>query len=279
MSSALQHEQVQKDGIVGIVYNIDATKPNASFMEATTKAHLFWSLPFRHVAVHYCYNNPFMKHVMALFQLGLDAPDRLRFRSHFGAHLEVQYKLHAFGISVNDLPVDQNGNLRTDRNLEYIKQLKQRERDHKRKIREQRASAAAKAAAAAAAASPTVISTNPESSISSTSDGVGDSGANNAGSRTGLIDHPRPNDVLLQRGKVYQSHHGNVELTKLVETYRQQYNTATSQIEKSTINQMIVQLVHESGGRFIMRDKQDPTKWKEVPIEIAWERVARRYRK
>lgn len=100
----------------------------------------------------------------------------------------------------------------------------------------------------------------------------------NESQSNGLIKTPSPNDVLLGRGRYCQSHHGTIEFNKLVEKYRLQYQIAQTHIEKTTINQLIVQIIHEKNGRFLQRDKGSGL-WREVPKEIAWERVGRRYRK
>ena len=202
--------------------------------------------------------------------------------------MEVQYRLQAFGISI---PVDQNGNLQIQQNSVYIDSLIQRERREQRSLVE-----VAAAAAATNNRKKECSSGNNNKGISggfSIKDDDNSSGNdkdnNDKQSPSLLIDIPNDNDVLLQRGKKYQAHYGNVQLTKLVEKYRAQYNNAQRQIEKTTINQLIVQLIHESNGRFLMRvttednnkdkDNTGNAKWKEVPIEVAWERVARRYRK
>ena len=193
--------------------------------------------------------------------------------------MEVQYRLQAFGISI---PVDQNGNLKIKKNSEYIDSLIQRERGLNVVVAAN-ARDGTPVAAGNESSSSTTSNRKEECATTTTTNNKGNSGSSikddGIDDESPLIETPNANDVLLQRGKIYQSHHGNVQLTKLVEKYRAQYNAAQRQIEKSTINQLIVQLIHESGGRFLMRDKEDTGKWKEVPNELAWERVARRYRK
>ena len=66
---------------------------------------------------------------------------------------------------------------------------------------------------------------------------------------------PGPDDVLLGRGKQYQDHSGNVQLVKLVERYRRSYHASTNNVDKTCINQLIVQMIHEKGGKFLERNK------------------------
>ena len=47
-----------------------------------------------------------------------------------GTDMEVQYELQAFGISKEDFPLDENGNLRVDRHLEYLEHCRQQEPKH-----------------------------------------------------------------------------------------------------------------------------------------------------
>ena len=118
--------------------------------------------------------------------------------------------------------------------------------------------------------------------------------------------------VLLGRGKLFQEYPGNVRLFQLVEKYRPAYTTAESNFEKASINQLIVKLVRDGHGRFLEKrrgivvggaggsssptssqqqkkkddDEEDTNNydstsfgWIEVSDEVAFNKVARYYRK
>jgi len=85
-----------------------ARLPNLSLIELRSS-----SLPYRNVAIHFCYNNPAMRPALRLLQLVAGRDNRIRFRTHFGSHMEIQYSLMTFGIHKQIIPVDGVGNMRT----------------------------------------------------------------------------------------------------------------------------------------------------------------------
>lgn len=64
----------------------------------------------------------------------------------------------------------------------------------------------------------------------------------------------RPNDVLLGRGKVLADFSGNVKYRRLVDSYMSQY-LESNKMEKTCIAEVIVQVVQESLGRFLIPQK------------------------
>ena len=212
----------------------------------------------------------------------------------------MQYSLGAFGISEKSLPVDQSGYLDSERHTKYVEQLRLRELQDASPpptpspTNESGDGEEGGRVNSVSTESPETESLNQrqgntpdtdknENNILSRdtetpADTHNAKSSSTTSTRDGIIQTPNANDVLLGRGKFCQSHHGTVEFNKLVEKYRMQYQTAQTHIEKTTINQLIVQIIHEKNGRFLQRDKASG-QWKEVSIEIAWERVGRRYRK
>ena len=169
---------------------------------------------------------------------------------YVGTQLEVQYSLQGFGISRDILPIDANGDFSRTRHLEYLQQLRQREN-----------------AKPEAMHHPSTVSDDADKACSSRKED----------SPFGIA-IPDSNDVLLGKGKQYQSHPGNISLTKMVESHKAEYVHAQSQIEKTCIIQLIVKLVQERRGRFLQRDNKKQY-WVELPTEEAWTRVGRRFRK
>ena len=177
-------------------------------------------------------------------------PKKCRLSVCLGTQLEVQYSLQGFGISREFLPVDANGDFTRTRHLEYLHQLRQRENAKRASIH------------------------HPPSS----SDDFGKKYANRKEDRPFGITTPDPNDVLLGKGKQYQGRAGNMYLSELVEKHKKEYVHAQSQIEKTCIIQLIVKLIQERRGRFLLRDNKKQY-WVELPTEEAWTRVGRRFRK
>ena len=78
--------------------------------------------------MHFCYNNPKLYPVMNLIQLVVGTQCRLRFRAHYGTHVESQYALLTYGIAAKSLPIDENGILNVDKFHKYLEDRKQIEK-------------------------------------------------------------------------------------------------------------------------------------------------------
>jgi hypothetical protein len=124
MTAIYQDENVIKKGIVALCYLLD-TEPRECNMQVMTRGPtLSKTLPVRVCAVHFCYDDLLLRPLMSMLQIALSQPGRLRFRTHFGSHLECQYALMTFGISQHVLPVDSLGNMRNKDFVYHIQQCK-----------------------------------------------------------------------------------------------------------------------------------------------------------
>ena len=185
-----------------------------------------------------------------------------------GTDMEVQYELQAFGISKEDFPLDENGNLRVDRHLEYLEHCRQQEPKHQQQP----------APNSVPSSTATVVGDNGNKGGENTNTATFDSDIN-GGKK--IIKSPARNDgkcycsrnrrdccrisvchltksfpphsmksqfffvavtVLLGRGKTIQEHPGNLQLAKFVDKYRMQYLAAQFNVDKSCIIQLIVKL-------------------------------------
>ena len=75
------------------------------------------------------------------------------------------------------------------------------------------------------------------------------------GGKTTTILAIRKSDVLFGRGKNSREHPGTMRCAILVENHLHEYNTA-SKVEKTFLSIKLVDMVHNSGGRFLKKDKQ-----------------------
>lgn len=84
--AALEDENTQKKGIVNVIYNVDCTSINLRMDKETFSAGSAFveALPFRIVAMHFCYNNERLLPIMSFIQLAVGQQNRIRFRAHFG---------------------------------------------------------------------------------------------------------------------------------------------------------------------------------------------------
>lgn len=88
--AALEDEDNQRKGFVAVLYNLHLDKVDDRYRELLTNASkINAGLPFRVVAVHYCYSNASLRPALALFKLTCSYNLRLRFRAHFGKMLQV----------------------------------------------------------------------------------------------------------------------------------------------------------------------------------------------
>jgi hypothetical protein len=95
-----------------------------------------------------------------------------------------------------------------------------------------------------------------------------------------MIMYPSPRDVLVGRGVPYQDWMGNVELTKAVDSYLTEYQSATRRGRKSEICQEIVDNIRKQGGRFIRRTNDgEGDEWEEVSMQEAIEKLGHLARK
>mmetsp|Transcript_2964 Transcript_2964/g.8307 ORF Transcript_2964/g.8307 Transcript_2964/m.8307 type:complete len:581 (-) Transcript_2964:82-1824(-) len=105
--------ETQRKGAVAISYTIGC--PMSTFysqMAKQSKHVIVNGIPVRVTGGHFCFED---QRIRPLFSLLLSAAPKswlLRFRPHFGTHMECHYSLNSFGISADAIPVDKDGNLR-----------------------------------------------------------------------------------------------------------------------------------------------------------------------
>jgi hypothetical protein len=81
----LEDEEAQKNGLVCVYYSIDLHSVEPLYLDLIRRIRILNdSLPYRNVAIHYCYNNPTIRPAMHLLQLVAGKENRVRFRTHFG---------------------------------------------------------------------------------------------------------------------------------------------------------------------------------------------------
>ena len=104
-----------------------------------------------------------------------------------------------------------------------------------------------------------------------------ESGPNPKEPTTGGIDTATDKDVLLGRGKPYQNHPGNVQLKKLIEVRREEFNNAPK-FQKTVISWEILKMMqNEYQARFLEKD-ETTGKWKVCEDEAARIKVAYGFR-
>ena len=91
--------------------------------------------------------------------------------------------------------------------------------------------------------------------------------------KSGIILYPQLDDVLVGRGKPYQSFPGNVRFGGLIGDQNDEYHTMSDKFAKTCISIDIVKRVQEYGGRFIERTKTGDA-WQVIDDSAAREKTA-----
>eukprot|EP00980_Cylindrotheca_fusiformis_P003404 scaffold758_cov104-Cylindrotheca_fusiformis.AAC.3 len=93
----------------------------------------------------------------------------------------------------------------------------------------------------------------------------------------GRIIHPLSTDVLLGRGWHQQEHPGNLKLARIVDEHRVSYKAARKR-DKIKLNWHIVEIIRESGGRFLERSQETGGGWVEAGEASARDKVSKCFR-
>lgn len=89
-------------------------------------------------------------------------------------------------------------------------------------------------------------------------------------------------DVLLGRGKPYQTHPGNLQLAKILQDREDEFNSATKSQKTAITWEILRRIQNEFGGRFLERDENDANDigitWQVCSSETARNKVAYGFR-
>lgn len=105
----LSDPDIGKHGTVHVSYNLQYQGSNLHLDLLLRSSMIAKAMPQQILGVHFCYDNEIVQPILSMLQVIVGSAARLRFRSHFGSPLEVNYSLQNFGIPYKDLPLDQNG--------------------------------------------------------------------------------------------------------------------------------------------------------------------------
>lgn len=203
------------------------------------------SLPMRFASIHGCLHSSATSLTFhnKLVQVALKAlPKRIapRTRLHYGSDVERQYQLQSFGIPLDSLPVDKNGNIRNEiiQNgwwNEYLQNVTSVSRNQQASHRR-----------------------NASNLINVATDGM------------------RGTDVLLGRGKLTLRNPGNIHFRKQLQAHAEDYNRLSRHERKRACISYTRQLT-ASGTRFL-RQTDERGLWVECDFDEAVDKVAQFFR-
>ena len=214
----------------------------------------FRYVPFYHMKMFNCRRPP-----------GLNTHHLHFFFLRPGSHIECQYALSTFGIPRQALPVSTSGEMYSDQHMIWVETRLAFEAEQKLYNNNHLNGGMDKVVS-----NDIGFKAAPRFSWTSDQSSLGYDGTSNGGQ---LV--IQPNDVLFGRGKTVVEHPGNLKFRNLVGNQMEEYEAA-SRLEKTCMTEKIVQLVHDSDGRFLKRD--DGGDWEEVDHETARRKVAHAFR-
>jgi hypothetical protein len=213
----------------------------------------------------------------------------VRFRSHFGTFSEVLYNLMTFGISVDSLPISRDdGSVKTDYHLEFIKSLLQQQR-----IRDDQQRLMLQAQMQQQLQRQQQIQQQPhgedEEEWDDDWDGLfaddsvelpttrsvlnGSTGTRSEHMESGeltvcttdqeetcvVVLALKPTDVILGRGAHNKTNPGNLRLKLLLDEYYDQYHSLTNKSMKTALVNEVMKKMQDAGSRFVYEadDSQD----------------------
>ncbi|CAJ1959509.1 unnamed protein product [Cylindrotheca closterium] len=128
--------ETQKKGVVVVVWGIGGKNTTTRRLSAST----FWkvaevqkSLPLKVVAFHFCYDNMLLRPVLSTIQMGCGFFTGVRFRAHYGTHLDCTTALQSFGIPANLIPINSEGTVTS--NEYHVAQMKKRRIQERQELR------------------------------------------------------------------------------------------------------------------------------------------------
>ncbi|KAL3928743.1 MAG: hypothetical protein SGBAC_012518 [Bacillariaceae sp.] len=230
--------EVQMKGVNAIYYDVaklgeDVEMPGPIFLKAIID--MLMSLPFRASTAHHCLKKSWGNLLLNDFILetvlkATPMYSQVRSRIHLGSDMEVQYQLQSHGIPIRHCPVDGNGNFRVDiLNAWFYKHLSQQ--------------------------SPSQYPSLQAAPIQAVCD---------AESHKPQQIVPQPHDILLGRGKMLQTHLGNVCFRQFVKQYSEEYDE-TPRCHRRLVLIKVVQDLKHRGIRFL-RQVEDTDEWIESDV-------------
>ena len=204
----LRDEDLQKRGSVFLIMKFDSFKMNVeSFI---CKLSLTRSLPNKHVAGHFCYNDPELTPFIRGFHLMVSEHDRCRLRIHFGNRDELDPTLQIYGIPTENIPLKKDGSLEKKDYLTWLDML----RDQEERV------VAVKATVAFLTIPHTV--------------------QNSMRGEEDCIDNPGRFDVLFGKSLLAREHTGTRRALHIVEMRYEDYERARGKFQKTDIAERVI---------------------------------------
>ena len=202
-----------------------------------------WLMSVRLSAIHICTpDTPFFRLRRRFLTMAIGSHNRARLKLHLGTAVELMYKLQAYGIPIDSIPLTYTGKIKLTNMRQWLRLRHMIEDQEKR------------------ATTATIRNYNSTSSDS-------DSNSNSSitiitpNDNNILVEAPYLNDVLFKQGNSYTGHPGNNTLRSLIESkVKQHYENTTKKYKPNRMNQVerkalilhiLDEFEHTYHGRFV----------------------------
>ena len=132
LESLLDDEETQKKGVVFVSYgfNLQSSQIHSIRRQLMwTAGYITQALPIKFVGCHYCYESSLiMGKILPILAYTVGKIVRVRFRIHCGTWKESLCHLLSFGIPIEDIPLDDKGNLLYTNLKKWMERRKQKEK-------------------------------------------------------------------------------------------------------------------------------------------------------
>mmetsp|Transcript_33280 Transcript_33280/g.80478 ORF Transcript_33280/g.80478 Transcript_33280/m.80478 type:complete len:477 (+) Transcript_33280:132-1562(+) len=235
-------EDVQLKGVCGLTYAAEDCTDAMNGAGYFEHIELTNAIPVHIASVHYCCSKMSEYLFLNLAIKAMPPKLRARFRSHFGSHVECQYRLSTYGILGENLPLMPDSN-KVD--MKYHLQWCQARLTKPMRSDELKPKYGPHLAAA---------------------------------KKPLKVIQPTANDVLYMGGD-RSNNTGNVHLRNLVAEWSETYDDSETNEAKRRIVYEVIEEVHRSGGRFLNQEVVDGASvWVRVPRDALRLKITQAFR-
>eukprot|EP00536_Pseudo-nitzschia_multiseries_P007349 jgi/Psemu1/324719/estExt_fgenesh1_pg.C_1730003 len=249
--------------------NVRNRKFHAS--RVTTHVTVASAVPMRCTAIHFCFPNRPIYHVLSRIYISVMSAYSSRVRFHLGENLELRYQLKSFGIPVELIPSTDTGNVKHVNLKQWIKLREFLERQQGLPHRNSTSAGYRVAGDVSSDSEDTSMDCEYGTSKSQVVSGYYQMPRQYAqqqlreiqqrqrqlfsSGRPDIVECPGSNDVIFRRGKSMTYHPGNVTFQSLIEAHLQGH-TAANQAGKLAIVSELINVIRAKGGRFLTWDSK-----------------------
>jgi len=225
-------------------------RPKLSKNDLANHNRYYHAQPIRIAAIHWCsQDKPIYRVLNSLYYFSLDSKSQSRYKVHYGEQLEIRYKLQAFGIPVDLLPLTHTMALKRHNHLQWIAcrkyiddqqqyHQKQQQQQQQHKFQQRKFQWDDERAFFDPAADISSASSTPQGQIV-------------------VVECPRSYDVIIGKAKVCANNPGNGFYSSLIEATHDEHDSLTHARDKVAMTwRILIHITEARKGRFLDWNKE-----------------------